>query len=499
MRRPDPAAPARRVRRARRAADEWLTPAAPIPMYPDLRFGLARRRPCSARFEQSAPISSTSRRPGRSPGRRCARRARSASPTTSDFRTNFHQYTRHYRLGFLLGAALGLLRRFHNLTDRTFVPTRADGRELGGRRLRATSPSSAAASTPCASSRRGAAPSCATRWGAAETTPVLLTVGRVAAEKNIELALRAFEAARRARPARAWSWSATARCASASQPAHPDGPLRRRAARRRAGRALRVGRRVPVFPASPTPSATSRSRRWPPACRWWRSTCAAPAEHVEDGRSGRLVVPGDEAAFIEAVGRLAVAPDAAARRCARRRWQAARRARWDDILARFEAHLQNAVDCARSALRRCRPGFLSGSSLWIERERLVRASGCTARRRATGSCACWTSSAGSATAGSGTPSILALPWLDRRDRRVRPRSACSRSARSTSSIYLIIKRWIARPRPYRACPGIRECDAAARRVQLPERPHAALGRLQPRADPVYYPVLGDRRLAVRRC
>lgn len=70
---------------------------------------------------------------------------------------------------------------------------------------------------------------------------------------------------------------------------------------------------------------------------------AAPAEHVRDGVSGRLVAPGDEPAFIEAAAGLALPPaQLAPLRSAA--VEAAGRASWSDILGGFEAHLQDTVD-----------------------------------------------------------------------------------------------------------------------------------------------------------
>ena len=71
--------------------------------------------------------------------------------------------------------------------------------------------------------------------------------------------------------------------------------------------------------------------------------CAAAAEHVVDGVSGRLMSPGDDAAFMAAAVDLALTPlqltgyGVAA-------IAAARRASWDDVLTRFEARLVDTVD-----------------------------------------------------------------------------------------------------------------------------------------------------------
>ena len=57
----------------------------------------------------------------------------------SDFRTNFHAYSGHYGVGWLKRPILAYLRKFHNRTLATLVPTeamRAELAALGFQRLR---------------------------------------------------------------------------------------------------------------------------------------------------------------------------------------------------------------------------------------------------------------------------------------------------------------------------------------------------------------------------
>ena len=62
--------------------------------------------------------------------------------------------------------------------------------------------------------------------------------------------------------------------------------------------------------------------------------------------------------------------------------------------------------------------------------------------------------------------ILALPWLDH----VGGTTAAIRMAAVGAVnllIYKIVKRWIARPRPYRTCPGIRACGRSLDEFSFP--------------------------------
>ena len=76
---------------------------------------------------------------------------------------------------------------------------------------------------------------------------------------------------------------------------------------------------------------------------------AAAAEHVQDGRSGRLVPPGDEAAFAAALRTFVLDP-VGLRRMRPEAVAAARRADWDGVLGRFEKHLQDTIDAHQTAL-----------------------------------------------------------------------------------------------------------------------------------------------------
>jgi glycosyltransferase involved in cell wall biosynthesis len=133
-------------------------------------------------------------------GRSATRAAKALGlPVCSDFRTNFHAYSQHYGIGFLRRPIVAYLRRFHNATQCTMVPTQALHDELAREGFR-----------DLVTVARGvdvrrfdpAHRSDAVRagWGAAPRDLVVACVGRLAPEKNLATLLDAFDAIRREQP-----------------------------------------------------------------------------------------------------------------------------------------------------------------------------------------------------------------------------------------------------------------------------------------------------------
>ena len=319
------------------AADELRTRGCAIPMYREMRFGLSRVAPLVRRFERTRPQLVHLATPGPLAWAALAAARSLGIVVTSDFRTNFHQYSRYYGMAWLAPLALGLLRRFHNLTRCTFVPTRAAMRELAeaefhnltivGRGVDSERFSPAARSESLRS-----------EWGAGHG-PVLLTVGRLAAEKNVELALRAFERGREQQPQMRMIVVGDGPARARLEAAHPH--ARFVGVQRGADLAAHYASADAfLFPSLSDTFGNVVMEALASGLPVVAFDTAAAAEHVVDYASGRIVPPGDEAAFIAAVAALTVDD------CARMRpaaLVAARRATWPEVLARFEARLEATV------------------------------------------------------------------------------------------------------------------------------------------------------------
>jgi glycosyltransferase involved in cell wall biosynthesis len=122
-------------------------------------------------------------------------------PMVSSYHTNFTAYAQHYRLGWLSRPGWSYLRWFHGAARRTFCPTQAVVSDLEARGFR-----------HCAVWSRGVdggrfSPTFRSeRWrdrvGAHDSTLVVTYVGRLAAEKGLDVALAAVRIAAERRPSR---------------------------------------------------------------------------------------------------------------------------------------------------------------------------------------------------------------------------------------------------------------------------------------------------------
>jgi glycosyltransferase involved in cell wall biosynthesis len=262
-------------------------------------------------------------------------------PVTSDFRTNFHTYTQHYRLGWLKSAIAALLRGFHNRTHCTMVPTealRAELSTLGFERLAVVGRGVDAALFDPA--RRSLA--LRTAWGAGEDDLVVACVGRLAAEKNLGLALLAFETIHADRP--------RARLLFVG-----DGPMRAQL-QARCPQALFAGVRrgedlaahyasadLLLFPSVTETYGNVTAEAMASGLPVVAFDCAAAHQLIESGVDGRLAATGDDEAFVQSA--CALAADAAARAAMGLAARAkALRHDWPGVVARFEGVLARAID-----------------------------------------------------------------------------------------------------------------------------------------------------------
>ncbi|MGO1541871.1 MAG: glycosyltransferase family 4 protein [Luteimonas sp.] len=189
----------------RAEAHELLVPGVPLPRYPGLKFGLTAGRRLRQAWEGDRPdaVYIATEGPLGWSALRAARRL--SIPVASAVHTRFDLYMRDYGLAWLESFALRWMRRFHNRADATLAPTLELERFLQGAGFRQVRRLARAVDTgrfdPGLRDR-----ALRESWGVGRDEVAAIHVGRIAAEKNLDLAVRAFRELQAHRPLARMIW-----------------------------------------------------------------------------------------------------------------------------------------------------------------------------------------------------------------------------------------------------------------------------------------------------
>jgi len=312
----------------------------PIPRYPHLRMGMPARRELIGLWSVQRPdlVHIVTEGPLGWSALRASIRLR--LPVCSDFRTNFHAYSRHYGVGWLHRPIVAYLRKFHNRTLCTMVPTEELARELAGRGFRRLQVVARGVDTRRFDPARRS-PALRASWGCGPDTRVVLHVGRLAPEKNLAVLADAFEAMREVdRGLRLLLVG--------------DGPAAREL-RARCPNAIFAGMRhgedlaahyasadAFVFPSLTETYGNVVPEAMASGLPVLAFDCAAASRLIANGHNGLLAPPGDAAAFRTQALRLAAEPGAA-REMGTRARDTARSLDWDRIVGQVEAAFDSAI------------------------------------------------------------------------------------------------------------------------------------------------------------
>ncbi|MBL8313305.1 MAG: glycosyltransferase family 1 protein [Rubrivivax sp.] len=282
---------------------ELLMRGLPIPRYPQLRLGLPSRRALVRHWTAHRPdvVHLVTEGPLGWSALQAALQLR--LPVVSDFRTNFHAYSRHYGVAWLRDPIMAYLRKFHNRTACTMVPTetlRTELRASGFRRLRVVSRGvDTRLFDPARRSR-----ALRRDWGANEDDTVAICVGRLAPEKNLGSLIDAYRAMRERDP--------TVRLVLVG-----EGPERARL-QQRCPEAVFAGVRrgedlamhyasadVFLFPSQTETFGNVLPEAMASGLAVLGHRYAAAAQLVQHGENGLVVPFGDDHAFVHAASALA--------------------------------------------------------------------------------------------------------------------------------------------------------------------------------------------------
>ena len=287
--------------------EQTLVPSFALPRYPGLRAGLPAARLLGRTWRSARPdaIYIATEGPLGWSALRAARRH--GIPITTGFHTRFDEYMRDYRMPWLEPVALEWMRRFHNRADATLVPTRELETTLRSSGFRHVRRLPRAVDTALFDpSRRSDAVRAA--LGVAAGAPLVIHVGRLAPEKNLPLALRAFRRLQAQRPDARMVWVG-------------DGPLRERLQRENPDCAftgvLRGEALARMFASADLFLFPSRSETFGNVTLESMASgvpvvaydYGAAREHLRDGIHGAAVPCDDEGAFLAAAVALGRDPD----------------------------------------------------------------------------------------------------------------------------------------------------------------------------------------------
>lgn len=279
-----------------------LVRGAGLPRYPGLKFGLPATRRLLRRWQEERPdaIYVATEGPLGWSALRAARRL--GIPAATGFHTRFDEYMRDYGAAFLQGTALRWMRRFHNGGDATLVPTRELQEFLqaqGFSRVRRLS----RAVDVMQFDPRLRDDTLRARWGIGPNGFAAVYVGRIAPEKNLDLAVRAFRALQAVRPDARFAWVGDGPAREALERDNPDfvfcGVQRGEALARHF-----ASGDLFVFPSHSETFGNVTLEALASGVPTVAFDYGAAREHLRDGVHGAALADGDDAGFIDAVVRL---------------------------------------------------------------------------------------------------------------------------------------------------------------------------------------------------
>lgn len=279
--------------------DELLVPGAALPRYPGLRFGLPATRRLVAHWQSRRPDAIYVATEGPLGWSAVKAAHRLGIPVATGFHTRFDDYAGRYGVGFLRPWVFAWMRSFHNRAQATLVPTvelQTFLRENGFRRPRLLR--RAVDTTLFHPARRSESVRAA--LGLAPGQLAVIHVGRIAPEKNLALAVRAFRALQQRRPDARFVFVGDGPARNEWAASNPDflftGVLR--------GESLAAqfaSADLFMFPSLSETFGNVTLEAMASGVATVAYDYGAAREHMRDGEHGAAVRCGDEDAFIAAV------------------------------------------------------------------------------------------------------------------------------------------------------------------------------------------------------
>jgi glycosyltransferase involved in cell wall biosynthesis len=267
-------------------------------------------------------------------------------PVSSDFHTNFHSYSRHYGFGMFAGLVARYLRALHNRAGCTLVPTAQMQAELEALAFERVCIVGRGVDTHLFDRGRRSA-GLRAAWGCRGDETVVLHVGRLAPEKNLELFVEAARAMRAADPAIRVVLVGDGPQGPVLRARHPDFVF----AGMRAGEDLAAhyaSADVFLFPSTTETFGNVTLEAMASGLAIVAYDYAAARQHLRHGVSGLLAPTGDAGEFVRMA--LALARDGDLRsRLRQESRRAAEAITWERAFDELERTLQRTAEAGWSA------------------------------------------------------------------------------------------------------------------------------------------------------
>lgn len=334
--------PRQSVDDGQKSTDELLlTRGWPLPGYPGLQWGQASMHKLLRRWKRQRPdvLYIATEGPLGLSALRAARRLH--IPVISGFHTNFQQYSSHYGLGMLTRLLTNYLRWFHNRSQLTLVPSASQSLELQRRSFERLHLLARGVDSQLFHPAKRSA-ELREQWGLKDDDLAVVHVGRIAAEKNLDLLVRSFRALQQRYPQRRLKLILVG-----------DGPLRAPlqkdlpdarfcgVQRDQALAAHYASADLFLFPSLSETFGNVLLEALASGLAVVAYDQAAAAQHIRHGHNGALAMPGDEEAFIDSATWLLEDPETLRRVRLNARQHASRQG-WPAIVQQFESYLLDA-------------------------------------------------------------------------------------------------------------------------------------------------------------
>lgn len=317
-----------------------LTHGWPLPGHLGLQWGLSARRKLRKYWQQQRPdvIYIATEGPLGLSALWVARGL--GIPVVSGFHSNLQPYGSHSGMGLFSRLLTNYLRWFHNRSQLTLVPSASQCLELTRRGFQRLQLLTRGVDGQLFHPRKRNS-SLRASWGLAENDIAVLHVGRLAAEKNLELLAPSFLALQTAYPQRRFKLIVVG-----------DGPQRSALAQAlpeaiftgvQRGEALAehyASSDVFLFPSRSGTFANVVLEALASGLGVVAFDQAAAGQHIRHGHNGALAIPHDSADFIDAAVWLLAEPETLRRVRLNARQHASRQG-WEAIIQLFESHLRN--------------------------------------------------------------------------------------------------------------------------------------------------------------